>query len=72
MPKNEQGDILPHPKRDYRYNMDKLMDLLLRNVQIQAVFRTVQACRIEHIKVDFSSNRLLQHINVNHFRSVSG
>ena len=42
LPPNEQGQILPNTKRDYRYNIDGLLDLLLRNVQIQAVFRTVQ------------------------------
>ena len=34
----EGGRILP--KRDYRYGIDKLLDLLLRNVNIQTVFKT--------------------------------
>lgn len=34
---NENGEVLPNPRRDYRYNVDLLIDLLLRNVQIQAV-----------------------------------
>ncbi|KAI3653668.1 hypothetical protein MP228_001615 [Amoeboaphelidium protococcarum] len=51
---NDDGNVLPHPKRDYRYNMDALLDLLLRNVQIQALFKTVQASRTSQVKKDFA------------------
>lgn len=57
LPPDEHGEILPNPRRDYRYNVDGLLDLLLRNVQIQAVFRTVQACRTTRVKVDFADFR---------------
>lgn len=53
-PYSNTGEILPHPTRDYRYNLDVLMDLLLDNVKTQSIFRTVQACRILRVKVDFA------------------
>lgn len=51
---DEDQRIFPHPTRDYRYNLDKLMDLLLRNVEVQAVFRTVQAARAIRVKKEFA------------------
>lgn len=54
MPPDENGRVFPHPKRDYRYNIDKLLDLLLRNMELQAVFRTVQATRSKKVKIDFA------------------
>lgn len=70
-PPNPQGLVLPQPRRDYRYNMESLLDLLLRNVQLQAVFKTVQgtftlfffihaalACRMNQVKIDFASTSL--------------
>jgi hypothetical protein len=46
--------VLPHSRRDYRYNIEALLDLLLNNVEVQAVYRTVQACRVQRIKIDFA------------------
>jgi predicted GTPase/uncharacterized protein (DUF697 family) len=51
---DEQGRILPHPRRDYRYNIDTLLDLLLRNVDIQAVVKTIQMTRATRVKQDFA------------------
>lgn len=50
---DENGCFLP--KRDYRYNIDKIMDLLINNVSIQAMFKTAQVCRVQLIKINFAN-----------------
>jgi len=50
---DENGALLP--KRDYRYNIDKLMDLLMNNVSVQAMFKTAQVCRVQLIKTNFAN-----------------
>ncbi|OUM68051.1 hypothetical protein PIROE2DRAFT_4334 [Piromyces sp. E2] len=50
---DENGAILP--KRDYRYNIDKIMDLLMNNVSMQAMFKTAQVCRVQLIKINFAN-----------------
>jgi len=41
---NEDGDILP--KRDYRYNIDKIIDLLINNIQLKAIFKVFELFNI--------------------------
>lgn len=50
---DENGAILP--KRDYRYNIERVMDLLMNNVNIQAMFKTAQVCRVQQIKINFAN-----------------
>jgi len=50
---DENGCFLP--KRDYRYNIDKIMDLLMNNVSMQAMFKTAQVCRVQLIKINFAN-----------------
>ncbi|ORX56038.1 hypothetical protein BCR36DRAFT_320835 [Piromyces finnis] len=50
---DENGAILP--KRDYRYNIDKIMDLLMNNINMQAMFKTAQVCRVQLIKTNFAN-----------------
>jgi len=57
---NEDGDILP--KRDYRYNIDKIIDLLINNLQLKAMFKVAQICNVQEIKVKFA-NELVEIIS---------
>ncbi|KAG4103336.1 P-loop containing nucleoside triphosphate hydrolase protein [Neocallimastix lanati (nom. inval.)] len=50
---DENGAILP--MRDYRYNMDNLMNLFMKNVNIKALFKTAQVCKIQNIKIKFAN-----------------
>jgi len=54
---DENGDILP--KRDYRYNINKIIDLLINNLKLKAMFKMAQICNIEEIKVKFA-NELIE------------
>ena len=55
LPPDAHDRTLPHPIRDYRYNLDTLIDMLLRNVDVQAVFHTVQVSRATRVKRDFAA-----------------
>ncbi|ORY37547.1 hypothetical protein LY90DRAFT_511217 [Neocallimastix californiae] len=57
---NEDGDILP--KRDYRYNIDKIIDLLINNLQLKSMFKMAQICNVQEIKVRFA-NELVEIIS---------
>jgi len=50
---DENGDILP--KRDYRYNIDKIIDLLINNIKLKAMFKVAQICNIQEVKVKFAN-----------------
>ncbi|ORX56039.1 hypothetical protein BCR36DRAFT_281237 [Piromyces finnis] len=50
---DENGDILP--KRDYRYNIDKIIDLLINNIKLKAMFKIAQICNIQEVKVKLAN-----------------
>ena len=54
---NEDGDILP--KRDYRYNIDKIIDLLINNLQLKSMFKVNLFLFILHIYKYFNILLLL-------------